>query len=60
MNLKDEAIFGVKWTTIWTLTLAVVNVLKISILFRFLSKDVTENILVVRFPTRVIKKNIRE
>jgi len=39
MNLNQQVIKGVKWTTIGTVTVAVSNILKISVLARFLSKD---------------------
>ncbi len=39
MKLNQQVNKGVKWTSIGTVTLAVVNILKISILARFLSKD---------------------
>tara|TARA_B100000214_G_scaffold124414_1_gene88302 strand:- start:3944 stop:5224 length:1281 start_codon:yes stop_codon:yes gene_type:complete len=39
VKLNQQVNKGVKWTSIGTVTLAVVNILKISILARFLSKD---------------------
>ena len=39
MKLNEQVINGVKWTTIGTLAITISNVLKISILARFLSKD---------------------
>lgn len=39
MNIKQQAIFGAKWTTISTLTTAVIQVLRLSILARFLDKS---------------------
>lgn len=39
MKLKKQVNTGVKWTAIGTITVALVNVLKISILTRFLSKE---------------------
>jgi len=39
MSLNQQVIKGVKWTTIGTLAITISNVLKISILARFLSKD---------------------
>lgn len=39
MNLNKQVILGVKWTTIGTLSVTLSNVLKISVLARFLSKD---------------------
>ena len=39
MKLNNQVINGVKWTTVGTLAVTISNVLKISILARFLSKD---------------------
>mgnify|MGYP001300919458 CR=1 FL=1 len=39
MSLNKQVIAGVKWTTIGTLSVTLSNVLKISVLARFLSKD---------------------
>lgn len=39
MSLNKQVISGVKWTTIGTLSVTLSNVLKISVLARFLSKD---------------------
>ena len=39
MNIKQKAISGIKWTTISTLSLAVTELLKISILARYLDKE---------------------
>jgi len=39
MNLKEQAVSGVKWTTLNSLTLALCSLLKISILARFLEKE---------------------
>ena len=39
MNINKQVIAGVKWTTLATVFVALSNVLKISILARFLSKD---------------------
>ena len=39
MNIKKQAISGVKWTTVSTVILAVTAILKISILTRFLDKS---------------------
>ena len=39
MDINKQVIAGVKWTTIGTLSVTISNVLKISILARFLSKD---------------------
>jgi PST family polysaccharide transporter/teichuronic acid exporter len=39
LKLNEQVINGVKWTTIGTLAITISNVLKISILARFLSKD---------------------
>ena len=38
MSIRKQAISGVKWTTVSTVTLTVVNLLKISVLARFLDK----------------------
>lgn len=38
MSIRKQAISGVKWTTISTVTLTVINLLKISVLARFLDK----------------------
>ena len=38
MTIKKQAISGLKWTTVSTITLTVVNLLKISVLARFLDK----------------------
>ena len=39
MNINKQVITGVKWTTLGTLSVTLSNVLKLSILARFLSKD---------------------
>ena len=39
MKLNQQVIAGVKWTTLGTLSIAFSNVIKISVLARFLSKD---------------------
>ena len=39
MNINRQVITGLKWTTIGTLSIAFSNVIKISVLARFLSKD---------------------
>ncbi len=39
MSIRKQAISGVKWTTVSTITLTVVNLLKISVLARFLDKS---------------------
>ena len=39
MNINKQVITGVKWTTLGTLSVTLSNVLKVSILARFLSKD---------------------
>ena len=39
MNINKQVIAGVKWTTLGTLSVTISNVLKVSILARFLSKD---------------------
>ena len=39
MNINKQVIIGVKWTTLGTLSVTLSNVLKVSILARFLSKD---------------------
>ena len=39
MSIREQAISGVKWTTVSTITLTVVNLLKISVLARFLDKS---------------------
>lgn len=39
MSIRKHAISGVKWTTVSTITLTVVNLLKISVLARFLDKS---------------------
>jgi len=39
MNINNQFISGVKWTTIGTLSITICNVLKLSVLARFLSKD---------------------
>lgn len=39
MDINKQVIAGIKWTTIGTLSVTISNVLKISILARFLSKD---------------------
>lgn len=39
MSIRNQAISGVKWTTVSTITLAAVNILKISVLARFLDKN---------------------
>lgn len=38
MSLRKQAVSGIKWTTVSTITLTVVNLLKISVLARFLDK----------------------
>ena len=39
MNINKQVVAGVKWTSIGTLSVTLSNVLKVSILARFLSKD---------------------
>ena len=39
MDINKQVITGVKWTTIGTLFVTLSNVLKVSVLARFLSKD---------------------
>lgn len=39
MNIKQQAISGAKWTTVATITTAVVQILRLSILTRFLEKS---------------------
>ena len=39
MNINKQVITGVKWTTLGTLSVTLSNVLKVSLLARFLSKD---------------------
>lgn len=39
MSIRKQAISGLKWTTVSTITLTVVNILKISVLARFLDKS---------------------
>lgn len=38
-NLKGKAITGTKWTTLSTITLAVVSIIKLSVLSRFLDRE---------------------
>ena len=39
MNINNQFIAGIKWTTLATFSITICNILKISILARFLSKD---------------------
>ena len=39
MNLKNAAISGTKWTTLSSISLVAVQIIKISVLVRFLSKS---------------------
>ena len=39
MSIRKQTISGIKWTTASTITLTVVNILKISVLTRFLDKS---------------------
>ena len=49
MNINNQFIAGIKWTTFATFSITICNILKISILARFLSKDDFGNFAIVLF-----------